>query len=61
MNSRAKTEALAKDADTVRFAHESEEEFARLLDFYGVAWQYEPRTFTLREEAGHGTPVAMGA
>ncbi|MBI4571436.1 MAG: hypoxanthine phosphoribosyltransferase [Chloroflexi bacterium] len=34
----------------VRFAHESEEEFARLLDFYGVAWQYEPRSFPLREE-----------
>jgi hypoxanthine phosphoribosyltransferase len=32
-----------------RFAHESEEEFARLLDFYGVRWQYEPRTFALRE------------
>ena len=37
---------------SVRFAHESEEEFARILDFYGVAWQYEPRTFTLREEDG---------
>ena len=31
-----------------RFAHESEEEFARLLDFYRVPWQYEPRTFPLR-------------
>lgn len=35
--------------EEARFAHESEEEFARLLDFYGVAWQYEPRTFTLRQ------------
>lgn len=34
--------------DEARFAHESEEEFARLLDFYGVRWQYEPRTFPLR-------------
>ncbi len=32
------------------FAHPAEEEFARLLDFYGVAWQYEPRTFVLRED-----------
>jgi hypoxanthine phosphoribosyltransferase len=39
----------------VRFAHNSEEEFARILDFYGVAWQYEPRTFTLREEDGRVT------
>jgi hypoxanthine phosphoribosyltransferase len=36
----------------VQFAHASEEEFARLLDFYDVAWQYEPRSFTLREEDG---------
>ena len=31
-----------------RFAHESEEEFARILDFYDVPWQYEPRMFPLR-------------
>jgi hypoxanthine phosphoribosyltransferase len=35
--------------ESARFAHESEEEFARLLDFYDVRWQYEPRTFPLRE------------
>jgi hypoxanthine phosphoribosyltransferase len=34
-----------------RFAHPSEVQFARLLDFYGVQWQYEPRSFTLRSEA----------
>jgi hypoxanthine phosphoribosyltransferase len=32
----------------VVFAHPSEEEFARVLDFYQVAWEYEPKTFTLR-------------
>lgn len=31
------------------FAHESEAQFARILDFYGVAWQYEPRMFPLLE------------
>lgn len=35
-------------AEPPRFAHPSEEEFARLLDFYGIRWQYEPRTFVLR-------------
>jgi hypothetical protein len=30
-----------------RFAHESERQFAQLLDFYGIAWEYEPRTFVL--------------
>ena len=32
----------------MQFAHESEVEFARILDFYGIAWIYEPRSFPLR-------------
>ncbi len=28
-----------------RFAHASEAELARILDFYRVRWEYEPRTF----------------
>ena len=35
-----------------RFAHESEAEFARILTFYGIRWEYEPRSFPLREEDG---------
>src|SRR5215211_6806091 len=35
-----------------RFAHESEADFARILSFYGIAWEYEPRSFVLREENG---------
>ena len=36
-----------------RFANEAEVECAKLLDFYGVPWQYEPRTFVLeRDERG---------
>jgi bifunctional protein TilS/HprT len=31
----------------VRFAHESEQRFARILDFYGVEWEYEPVEFVL--------------
>ena len=31
----------------IPFAHPSEEEIARLLDFYGVRWEYEPATFPL--------------
>lgn len=30
------------------FSHPSEETFANLLDFYGIAWQYEPRSFPVR-------------
>jgi hypothetical protein len=29
------------------FAHASEAEFARILDFYQVAWEYEPQTFPI--------------
>jgi hypothetical protein len=29
----------------VDFAHESERQFARLLDFYRIEWEYEPHTF----------------
>ncbi len=32
------------------FAHQSELEFARILDFYGIKWLYEPRSFPLRWE-----------
>jgi bifunctional protein TilS/HprT len=32
-------------AEGPRFAHESEAELARILDFYQVRWEYEPRTF----------------
>jgi hypothetical protein len=38
----------------VQFAHDSEAEFARILDFYHINWEYEPRTFVLeRDEAGN--------
>ena len=30
-----------------KFAHPSEEEFARILDFYGLRWDYEPLSFPL--------------
>ncbi|GAP06613.1 hypothetical protein ATHL_01468 [Anaerolinea thermolimosa] len=37
-----------------KFVHPIEEVFARILDFYGVRWEYEPRTFPLEwDEAGN--------
>jgi hypoxanthine phosphoribosyltransferase len=36
--------------EQARFAHNSERQFAKLLDFYGIEWQYEPRTFTLESD-----------
>lgn len=34
--------------DRPRFAHASEEELARILDYYDVRWEYEPRTFPIQ-------------
>ena len=31
----------------IRFYHPAEEAFARVLDFYQIAWEYEPTTFPL--------------
>ena len=38
------TKSKFKYKDT-NFAHESEREFAKILDFYDIGWQYEPSTF----------------
>jgi hypothetical protein len=39
-----------------RFAHESERHFAAVLDFYGIAWEYEPTEFALAWDA-EGRPT----
>ena len=34
-----------------RFANDVELECAKLFDYYGIPWAYEPRTFVLEEDA----------
>ena len=34
-----------------RFAHQSEAELARILDFYRVAWRYDPDVFPIAVNA----------
>ena len=34
------------------FANEAERECAAILDYHGVPWQYEPRTFVLESDDG---------
>ena len=41
---------LTSQLTPATFAHPSEEEFARLLDFYQIEWIYEPRSFALQWE-----------
>jgi hypoxanthine phosphoribosyltransferase len=36
---------LALQTHNPKFAHPSEVEFAQILDFYGVEWDYEPKSF----------------
>ena len=43
--------------DEVRFAHRSEQEFARLLDFYDIRWLYEPVSFDIAWDK-KGNPVS---
>jgi hypothetical protein len=47
---------FASPADGVEFAHHSEEQFARLLDFYGIDWEYEPRSFAVEFDS-QGNPT----
>ena len=55
------TDEFASPADAVEFAHHSEDQFARLLDFYGIDWEYEPRSFPIEFDdsgspSGYFTP-----
>jgi hypoxanthine phosphoribosyltransferase len=34
-----------------RFANPAELEYAKILDWYGIPWMYEPRTFVLERDA----------
>ena len=54
MRQAPEADLLALPHEEIRFAHNSERQFAKLLDFYGVAWEYEPTEFTLdRDREGN--------
>ena len=36
--------------NSVQFSHQAEVTFARILDYYGIEWQYEPRSFSLAQD-----------
>ena len=45
-----------RGAEPPRFANEAELEYAKILDYHGVPWLYEPHTFVLeRAEDGRVT------
>ena len=41
------------------FAHPAEEEFAKILDFYNIDWEYERRTFALEWDQGGNVTMAF--
>jgi hypothetical protein len=52
----ASSAGATRPADQITFAHNSERQFARLLDFYRVDWEYEPTAFPIEWDAA-GQPV----
>jgi hypoxanthine phosphoribosyltransferase len=36
--------------DSPRFANDAEVECARILDYHGIAWEYEPHSFILEQD-----------
>ena len=57
MTNRVSDLVTVAPVERTRFAHESEGRFARILDFYGVPWEYEPVEFALQWDAS-GRPTA---
>jgi hypothetical protein len=52
----ATSAGATRAADQITFAHNSERQFARLLDFYRVEWEYEPTAFPIEWDAA-GRPI----
>jgi hypothetical protein len=48
--------ATKHDYKDINFANESEKEFVKILDFYGIKWFYEPKTFPI-EWGSDGKPI----
>ncbi|MBR6483489.1 MAG: cytidylate kinase-like family protein, partial [Clostridiales bacterium] len=41
------------------FKNSTEEEFARILDMYGIEWMYEPKTFPIEWDAEGNIKMAF--
>lgn len=52
-------ESSAQSSNRPQFAHPAEAEFAYLLDYYGLEWRYEPRTFPLEWDQDGNVTLAF--
>lgn len=48
-----------KNISRASFAHPAEEMFARIMDYYGIQWEYEPRTFDLEWDSEGNVTLAF--
>ena len=48
-----------EDSRLPAFAHSSEREFARVMDFYRIRWQYEPKTFAIEWDENKNVVTAF--
>jgi len=48
-----------KPENRTQFVHPVEEEFAKILDFYKIRWDYEPRTFPLEWDKDGNVSLAF--
>ena len=42
--------SLMDNGNPPKFAHPSEAEFAAILDYYQIRWEYEPQSFVIGED-----------
>jgi len=59
LNKNNKLDKEFKNAENIKFAHSSEKEFAKILDFYRIRWEYEPKTFTLEWDEGENPIISF--
>ncbi len=48
---------ILKHVQPITFAHSSEKDFTRILDFYNMEWVYEPRSFPLKWDGDRVTEM----
>ena len=50
---------MAVEKPSHPFVHPIEKEFARVLDYYGIRWEYEPHTFALEKDEENNVTQAF--
>ena len=55
----SKDESIDHQTETPVFKNETEAEFAKILDMYGIEWMYEPKTFPIEWDAEGNIKMAF--